>query len=474
LFKQQKMKKDTTDRITYLAEIFDVFEQTEDTPIAEKLHSLAAQGYESKIIATNTENVLAIYSTKLNEKDRLLKKVSMSSEVFTNMIIADPTDNKIYLQWIGNLFNQLIKEDKETVTQSAVRLVEEDLPQTNKYLTLFEANKRKRKFIELCRNSYSLKNVTDPTNINQYKSLPQLFDAVDPFIEKDVSAIERTILKFVESGQAIIPVRDRKFTLYIPKTLDASTVFSGFANWCTTTPGNGMFKSYTSRKKPNGEDSNLYIIIDNDFFAGKSKNLYQLHFESSQLKDRLNGSNADIYEEVLSKSEGLSNYFYEELITMARAHKNGLDSNIYIDVLIKFGFAESLFDVMEETTPIIKFLTRQIPRLPDISKFKDLDQLIIINAKLAELHPSVGSLQNLSILSLTNNKLRELPQEIGNLKNLRFLNLNGNPLIEIPSSIKYLDASNGGSLLRLGVNQADIGEKNYKRLQELLPTTPFG
>src|SRR6478609_153355 len=120
------MKKDTTDRITYLAEIFDVFEQNEDTPISEKLHSLAAQGYESKIIATNTENVLAIYSTRLNEKERLLKKVSVSSEVFTNMIIADPTDNKIYLQWIGNLFTQLIKENKDTATQSAVRLVEED------------------------------------------------------------------------------------------------------------------------------------------------------------------------------------------------------------------------------------------------------------------------------------------------------------------------------------------------------------
>lgn len=467
------MKKNTTDRITYLAEIFDVFEQTDESPVGTKIGSLMNQGFETKVITTATDDILAIYSTKLNEKERELKKVSISSDVFTNMIIADPTENKIYLQWIGNLFIQLIKENKAIATASAIRLVEEDLPQTNKYLTLFEANKRKRKFRDLCATSYSLKGVSDPTNINQYKSLPQLFDAVDPFIEKDASAIERTILKFVESGQALMPVRDRKFMLYIPKTLAASTVFGDFANWCTASPGNGMFKSYTSRKKPNGEDSNLYIIIDNEFFEGKSKNLYQLHFESSQLKDSRNGSNVDIYEEVLCKSEGLSNYFYEELIQMAREYKNGIDSNIYIDVLIKFGFAESLFDVMEESTPIIKFLTRQIPRIPDISKFTELDQLIIINAKLAELHPSIGSLKNLKILALTNNKIKELPKEIGNLKNLLFLNLNGNPLIDVPESISQLDASNGGSLIRLGINREEVGEKIYKRLKELLPTTPF-
>lgn len=467
------MKKDTTDRITYLAEIFDVFEQNEESQLSEKLKSLLDQGFESKIITTNADDVLAIYSTKLNDKERLLKKVSLSSDVFTNMIVADPTDNKVYLQWIGNVFTRLIKENKESSTQSAIRLVVEDLPQANKYLELFEAHKRKRKFRELCASSYSLKTVSDPTNINQFKSLPQLFDAVDPFIEKDASAIERTIMKFVESGQALMPVRDRKFTLYLPKTLDASTVFSGFANWCTTTPGNGMFKSYTSRKKPNGKDSDLYIIINNDFFTGKSNELYQLHFESNQLKNRQNSSNADIYEEVLSKSESLSNYFYEELMGMAREYKSGIDTNLYIDALIKFGYAESLFDIMEESTPIIKFLTRQIPRLPDISKFKDLDQLIIIDAKLVDIDPSVGSLEKLRILSLTNNKIKDLPDEIGNLKNLLFLNLNGNPLVNVPSSIKYLDKSNGGSLMRLGVNIEDVGEKVYKLLKELLPTTPF-
>ena len=138
--------------------------------------------------------------------------------------------------------------------------------QANVYLILFEDNKRKRKFKELCESSYSLKHVSDPTNINQYKSLSQLFDAVDPFIEREPSAVERTMNKFVDSGQALIPVKDRKFTLYIPKTTAASVIFSKFANWCTAREGNGMFNSYTqNNKKPNGKNSDIYIIINNKF-----------------------------------------------------------------------------------------------------------------------------------------------------------------------------------------------------------------
>jgi hypothetical protein len=76
------------------------------------------------------------------KKDRLLKKVSICSDIFSEMIIADPTSNKIYVQWMLNLFARLIKDLK---TQSfGIRLVGEDLPQANTYLTLFEEHKRKK------------------------------------------------------------------------------------------------------------------------------------------------------------------------------------------------------------------------------------------------------------------------------------------------------------------------------------------
>ena len=371
-----------------------------------------------------------------------------------------------------NVFTRFIKSGEHADISAAIRFVSEDLPQANAYLMLFEGNKRKQKFIELCKSSYSLKHVTDPTNINQYKSLAQLFDAVDPFIERQPSAVERTLYKFVDAGQAVIPVKDRKFTLYIPKTTAASVVFDKFANWCTAREGNGMFNSYTqNHKKPNGKNSDIYIIINNKFFEGKSKEIYQIHFETNQLKDSRNGQNVSIFENVIAESEGISNFFYEELMTMAKHHSKGLENNRYLDYLIQFGFAESLFELLDENTPSIRFMTREIPRLPDISKFKSLDQLIITNAKMVELHPSIGKLTNLEMLVLTENRIKELPKEIGALKNLQFLNLIGNPIKEIPAEITYLDKSNGGSLHRVGVREEDIGVENYRKLRELLPTT---
>ena len=196
------MKETTvTDRLTFLAEQFDVFE-----------YDGVAATYEAKIAELKEKNeliapifspdgkLLALVSEKKNEKGRTLKKISVVSDVFANMIAADPTENRMYIQWMLNTFSRLIKAGDEHSIDSAIRFVHEDLPQANVYLILFEDNKRKRKFKELCESSYSLKHVSDPTNINQYKSLSQLFDAVDPFIEREPSAVERTMNKFVDSG----------------------------------------------------------------------------------------------------------------------------------------------------------------------------------------------------------------------------------------------------------------------------------
>lgn len=461
-----------TDRLTFLANQFDIFDCSTSEAIDDKMKELSKEGYSPSLITTPLEgDVLAIISKKTNERDRSLLKVSVCSDVFGDMIAADPTTNKMYLQWMLNLFARLLKEGKSSINV-AIRLVKEDLPQANEYLTLFEDNKRKKKFMELCKGSYTLKHVSDPTNINQYKSLAQLFDAVDPFIEREPSAVERTLNKYVDMGQAVIPVKDRKFTLYIPKTTAASVVFDTFANWCTARGGNGMFDSYTTgHKKPNGEKSDIYIIIDNKFFTGESQNIYQIHFETKQLKDRHNGSNVSIYENVIAESEGIKNFFYDELMTMAKGYKGGLENNNYIDFLIQFGFTESLFELYDEKTPNIRLVRREVPKIPDLTRFKNLDQLIVMNANLVELHPSIGKLTKLEYLILANNRIKTLPKEIGSLCNVEFINLVGNPVTDFPESIKYLDRSMGGKLERIGVSADLIGAKNLERLRELLPTT---
>jgi len=112
-----------------------------------------------------------------------------------------------------------------------------------------------------------------------------------------------------------------------------------------------------------------------------------------------------------------------------------------------------------------------VVRIPDISKFSKLEALIVKDAKLTEIHPSIGGLTELKEILLPNNRLTTLPKEIGNLKNLIMINVCGNKINHIPDEIKYLDKSNGGKLHRFACKREEIGEANYQKLKELLPST---
>src|ERR1044072_4815909 len=457
----------TIDRISFLGEKFDVFEESD---LEEKLKFLDNEGYTVEEIKGHGK-LLALASSKKKGKTKYdIKKISVTMESFSSIIAADPTPNKACVQWVLNVFTRYSLGNKSDIA-AAIRFVAEDLPQASEYITLFEANKRKNKFKELCKSSYILKNIKNPLDINQYKSLSQLYDAIDPFIVREPVTLESLLLRYVQAGDAEIPVKDRKFTLYIPKTLDASTVFNSFASWCTARTGNGMFDSYTKRLTPLGTKSKLYIIINNKFFTGESQELYQLHFESDQLKDRTNTSqNVQIKDDVINQSEAIANFFHEELLVYAKANKRGMDDNKYLDYLLRFGFGESIFEVLDPHTPAIRFLTREIPRIPStIGNFKGLSTLAIADAKLEDIDEAIGKLTNLIFVTLPNNNIKRLPASIGNLKNLEVINLSKNPLEEIPDEIQYLDKSRGGKLRRFVAFEQDIGKANMEKLRTLFP-----
>ena len=477
------MKKDKSlDRLSFLAEKFNVFDDTKEG-IKDISDHLAAKGYVYSALESNKNVIYAFTSYKpMTPESGLVDlhnrqiRVDISFTLFNTIVNSDPSSNNMYTQWMLTVFTRYLKDNHEA---EAIRFVFEDLPLASNYLNIFEKNKRKTKFKEFCKNNFALRNVKDPLNINQYKSLSELYDAVDPFIEKDPSNIEKLINEFVEKGKAVIPYRDRKFTLYIPKVEEASWIFDEFVGWCTAKKSGTMFSHYRNDAKylrPDGKESDIYIVIDNRFFSGelKTKYLYQIHFESQQVKDRIQGSNSDFLGDVLSKCDGINKFFYYELMGLAKARANKstrVNDNVYIDLLVSFGWTEALFDVIEEYTPVIRFVDRKVPKLPNMSKFKNLNTLIICNSGLREIHPSIGELTSLEELLLPNNSLTELPSEIGKLKNLIFININGNKITKIPDEIKYLDKTNGGNLYRISFNRDEIGEANYNKLKELLPTT---
>lgn len=117
--------------------------------------------------------------------------------------------------------------------------------------------------------------------------------------------------------------------------------------------------------------------------------------------------------------------------------------------------------------------SREIPKIPDISKFKMLQYFIITGAKTVELHPSICKLPQLETLIVCQNNIKTLPKEIGSLQKLIFLNIVGNKIKDIPNEITYLDRSNGGKLERIAVREEDIGAVNFRKLKQLLPTTKF-
>lgn len=475
------------DRIEYLAAEFDVFTEDElKDRLAEakkRKNSELEPSIREEYVKGLNGDIIAIKTT-INCLDvkKCSAKISVAEKTFVNMYMADPTEQKANLQWMLNTFRRLIKDGKKA---DAIRFSEEDLTMANEYLKLFEAHKRKQKFIQWCNTTEYRKwhnhnkELTDsdwkalaynPSDINQYRSLSQLFDAVDPFIERSSSDLERAMQRFVSLGQAEIPFRDRNWTVYVPLTTDANCVMQNFASWCTTRPGNSMFNSYTkNNRKPNGKDSTIYVIVNNKMFTGESDECYQIHFETKQIKGRENGSNLKLRDLVLSKSEGVSEYFHEELDTMARA-LNTLDNNIYLDYLLEYGFTESLFDFLDSDLPLLKLQGRTISKLPDMTKFKEIDTLLLMKLDLEELHPSIGQLTKLELMSLSNNKLKTLPKEIGKLKNLNLLNLKGNHLEDIPDEIGELDATRGGKLFRISVSVKEIGEANLKKLKRLLPS----
>lgn len=459
------MALDINDRLKFLINKFDVLD---DSKVDSKIKDLVDLDFDVSKVESDSGDLLAIVYYPNSGKQKT--NVSISKYVFDMMVDSDPAANKMYTQWMLEVFRRLLKSGKYV---DAVRFAVEDLPMASEYLVIFESNKRKDKFKKLCSSSFVLKDLSDPTDINQYKSLGQLFDAVDPFIERDASNIERLLYRFVESGQAEIGVRDRKFTVYIPLTRDASVVFDSFANWCTCKVGNGMFNHYTTNyKTPRGRKSKIYVVINNEFFNGvlNDSTLFQIHFESHQIKDRKNTqSNVGIYDH-LSVSENVLNYFHDELIELSKEYKT-LSKNLYLDNLIKFGFSDSLFEIIEETTPLIVFKDKEVPKMGDVSRFRNLQTFEMNNTKLVNIHPSVCTLSNLEIMVVRDNKITQLPKEIGNLKNLVFLNILGNKIVEIPDTIKYLDKSNGGSLHRLAVCSSDVGEENYEKLKRLLPNT---
>jgi hypothetical protein len=458
-----KKNYDITKRLKFLAQKFNVFDQEDEYD--DEISSFVDAGYDytSDIKDPLTENVIAIYSDKEKSNGRFKRKISISLWVFSSMIAADPTDNKIFLQWMLTVYYNLIKSDD---IESAIRFACEDLPRAKEYLELFEANKRKDSFKHFCENNYNLRNISDYSDINSYKSLSLLFDAVDPFIEKDVSGIKSMIMRFVNMNEAELVFKNRNYMVYVPKTRRASTIFERFTSWCTSVAGNGMFSSYTDRLRPNGEKSKLYIIIPEKFLSGKSDAIYQIHFESNQFMDKSNRSVSGMG--ILSGDKELFRFFENELVVIFESMSTILTTDTYFKWANRFNMGYIILKMMGSDIISLRLLDKSLDKITsEINRFKDLKHLALINCNIHSFTTDISNLKNLEIISLNENPITELPFGLANLKKLKFLSISKTKITNLPEEIKYLDISNGGSLEFISIDNHDL----YKDIRRYLPNT---
>lgn len=397
-----------------------------------------------------------------NEKETSRKiKVRISQKVFDDASNADPTTKKVYVQWILKTFVNFIKEGH---MDEAIRFIDEDLPQANEYLEVFDKVKNTKLFSE----------TGVPTDINQYTDLSQLYNAVDPFIEKEVGQLEGDILKYVKANRGKILFQDSKWLIYQPLDRDANCVMSSHASWCTAQSGNSQFDRYTKGQKnylqPDGSPSKIYVIINKDVLKGTSNEVYQFHFESDQFKDRSNGSNIDLYS-FFEKYPKLREFFKGQLLPLAKSAGAILSKNHYLKILMSMGEVDDVFEFIDADDGIIDLSGIKLPKLPDVlGKFSHVSNFSANHVGLHEIPKSIGDMTGLEILVLSDNHIKSVPDSIGNLKNLKILNLKNNDLNKLPDSIAGLDESNGGTLYRLSINLDKFGKPELERLKKLLPS----
>lgn len=191
---------------------------------------------------------------KYNIERKSLDDKELDIDVVNKIFEADPSKNHAYVNWLVLLFTRMEKS-----------VFLEDLHKATSYLTIFD--KAKHKFKE-----------ERQRNIFNYKSLPELYDVIEPFLEDQTKILSKRQLRgdTPVEGQYDIIFSSDEWDIIIPHTHKAACYWGSGTQWCTAVDSNpGYYESYTK----NGP---LYI-----FRHKTDKDVrFQLHVQSKQFMDR--------------------------------------------------------------------------------------------------------------------------------------------------------------------------------------------
>jgi hypothetical protein len=166
------------------------------------------------------------------------------------LMAHDPTRNNAFTQW---LVNRYLRGD--------FRL--EDAERAFQYLEVFQRAKPR----------LAVK------DINQYRTLADLYQAIAPFMESDEPVSQRQAdvrldRRMHQEDQAEVLFDDETLKVLVPKTETAAIYFGRNTQWCTAgSTSTNYFNHYN-------QDGPLYIIL-----FKKDNRRFQFHFPSRQFMD---------------------------------------------------------------------------------------------------------------------------------------------------------------------------------------------
>ena len=203
--------------------------------------------YEQFLILEDRLNKIKdIFKNKIDTSHDTLAQHKDSDDIVNHFAThADPTQNKAHTQWIVSRYRQ-------------GQFRQEDHPRIREALSAFDRPAVKA----------GLKANKKPTDINQYKSLSDLEDAVEPHKEA-ISGKEEE--KKIKTEGADLIHSDNGVTIHHIKTKDSACSYGAGTKWCTAGEKNNMF-DYYNKKGP------IHVIQH----QGRK---YQFHTESHQFMD---------------------------------------------------------------------------------------------------------------------------------------------------------------------------------------------
>jgi hypothetical protein len=329
------------------------------------------------------------------------------------------------------------------------------------------------------------------------------------------------IQTFVNLEQAEIKYRDDNVIVYSPQSLKSSCEPLGnMASWCTRAADNTYFDSYRrDYPKPDGSLSDYYVVMPLELFTASQPSGHdfyplQFHFESDQIRDKTqsgysNISNEEV-EKVLNDFPGMAEFFRKEIGKLAAdsiRSGTGLMENHYVKYLKMFGgtvtshvpqeaYEEGIINIKKlakeddgpvknnqyvkwlkentdedidivtyigEDTTSIDFSGLNLGRIPDISKFSQCTEVVLMDCSLTEMPTADLLPPETAYLGLSKNRISSLHFEgYGEkLKSIEVVIVMDNPIKKINTENLGKIMTNG-EFVRLALDQSTIQEiENY-------------